>query len=218
MKQVMERLSRKLVLALTVVMMLGATPALLSAQSSGTGTDGYTRVLWQGTDSSIAIWKLDGNFNYVYGVNFGPYGGEIPMGINVGDDNYTRVMWRGTDGSIILWLLDPNLNWVSGYQYGPFFGWLPDSFSVDAAGYQRVTWKHTTGVMDIWLLPPNQNFIVLSAAFFNPGYIFGGAERQHGGAPSMFGNAAAASRAGRVLPKEMVPNFTKANTPIRSGR
>lgn len=215
MNHAIDRLGRKFVLILTLVTLCAALPAVLSAQSMGTGADGYTRLLWKGTDASISIWLLDNNYNYVGAANFGPYPGEIPAALAVGADNYTRIVWQGTDGNLILWLLDPNLNLVNGYVYGPFPGWVPpDSISLDTVGYERVVWRYTAGDISIWQLAPDGSSIVTTAEFSNPGYIQGGGSAKRvNKAHSMFAeNAPATAHAGRLLPKGVMPQAQQATT------
>lgn len=211
MKRNFKSFGKKIMLTLVAATILAVTaPTILSAQTSGTGLDGYTRVLWQGTDSSIAIWKLDGNLNVVYGVKAGPYPGWIPIGLTVGDDNYTRIMWRSTTGALAVWLIDPNLNYVSGYAYGPYLGWLPESTSVDARGYERVIWRHTLGYMSVWVLSPNQSQLLVGASYANSGYTPGQGYATTAGDSSTPQASIALGRAGQVanrLPDELTPHF-----------
>jgi hypothetical protein len=199
------------------------SPATMSGQTSGIGTDGYTRVLWQGADSSIAVWKLDGNLNFVSAATDGPYEGWIPVALAVGDDNYTRVMWRSTTGGLALWLLDPNLNYVSAYTYGPFLGWLPVSTSLNAAGDEAVIWKNTDGSMAIWILTRDQSTILLNESYTNAtfGYIPAGPDtaRSRGLAtPGAKTSALANSEqtTGRPLPKELTPQLKRLPAPPRA--
>lgn len=135
-------------------------PAILSAQSSGVGADGWTRFYWRGTDSSLYLWKVDSNLANAVSKTYGPYDGWYPKAITVGSDNWTRVLWRYTDGSINLWLTDGNLNYLSSKTYGPYPGWLAESISIEYPSNRlRVIWKETTGKLYVWILDANLNFI-----------------------------------------------------------
>lgn len=151
----MIKLRNKLFLMTAVTTLCAAIqPAILSAQTSGVGGDGYTRFLWRGTDGSISLWRVDGNLLNPISHTYGPYAGWTPVAITTGFDNYTRVLWRGTDGSADLWLVDPNLNLVTSVDYGAYYGWLPESISIDAADRTRLLWRHTNGSVSIWMVNP----------------------------------------------------------------
>lgn len=202
----------KRIVLMVVATLAAIAPVTMSAQTSGTGLDGYTRVLWQGTDSSIVIWKLDGNFNVVSTTHGGPFTGWIPIGLTVGTDNYTRVIWRSTEGQLAVWLIDPNLNYVSGYWYGPYLGWLPESTSVDPGGDEYVIWRHTLGYMAVWMLSPDQSELLRSIGYTNSGYT--PAQEATG-----FDRSSTVPRTTLVpghvgeratpLPKEMTPSFER---------
>jgi hypothetical protein len=139
-------------------------PGVLSAQNSGIGSDGYTRLLWKGSDSSIIIWKLDSSLYYFDSVTYGPYFSWVPQAIAVGPDNYTRILWKNPNGSIIIWLVDPYLNFYSSRIYGPFTGWCADSISVDPFyNTSSLTWSATNGEVAIWSLDANLDFITSRA-------------------------------------------------------
>jgi hypothetical protein len=186
------------------------TPIIMSAQTSGTGNDGYTRVLWQGPDSSIAIWKLDASLNLVLSVSDGPFAGWIPIGLTVGDDNYTRVIWRNTSGQLAVWLIDPNLNYVSGNVAGPFDGWLPVSTSLNSAGNMYVVWRHTMGDMAVWVYSIDLSSVIGAKALTNSPYIpgqEGAAKPRESTKPDQ---SAAIGKVGPVtngLPDEFTPHF-----------
>ncbi len=151
----MITLRRKLFLLTAITMFCAAVqPAVLSAQTTGVGSDGYTRVLWRATDSSVSLWKLDSSLNYSTGKVYGPINGWVPVALVTGLDNYTRLLWRATDGSAALWLLDSNLNLVTSANYGAYFGWTPESLSIDSADRTRLIWKETDGAISVWMLGP----------------------------------------------------------------
>src|ERR1700759_5553560 len=85
MKHTAHRSSTKALLMLFIsaaFLLLNSTASF--AQTSGRGSDGYTRVMWIGNDSSFQVWKLDNGLNYVYGVTDGPYPGWAPIAFTVG--------------------------------------------------------------------------------------------------------------------------------------
>lgn len=213
MKFNLKNFGKKIILMLVAVTIWAATTSTtLSAQTSGTGLDGYTRVFWQGADSSIVVWKLDGNLNVVSGVTDGPYAGWVPLGLTVGDDNYTRIIWRSTGGQLATWLLDPNLNYVAGNTFGPFAGWLPVSTSLNSGGYEWVIWRHTLGYMAVWVLSPNQSQIIETVGFTNSGYTPGQESAFTTRESNKLEKSATPGQAGAAangLPDELTPHFKR---------
>lgn len=203
-----------------VATLAAIAPAAMLAQTSGTGLDGYTRVYWQGTDSSVVIYKLDAALNVVQTVTIPAISGWIPIGLTVGGDDYTRLMWRNTDGQLSVWLMDPSLQFVSGYTYGPYAGWLPESTSVDPGGYQHIIWRHTLGYMAVWVLTLNQSNIIVSAQYPNPAGYTPGQEAALVGHSSIARSATSTpgkrGEQGRPLPKEAIPSFEPSNEPPRN--
>jgi hypothetical protein len=132
------------------------------AQTSGIGGDGITRVLWRGTDSSISLWAVDSNLNFITSHLYGPYAGWLPIAMTTDYGGYTYVLWRNTDSTITLWLVDPNLNFVTSKVYGPYAGWLAQGLSVSTSnGSQnfRVTWRHSNGALSVWNVDGNLNLV-----------------------------------------------------------
>lgn len=213
MKRKLEIYGKSCVLILSVATILAVlNPLTVSGQTSGTGLDGYTRVLWQGTDSSVQIWKLNGALGVISGVTEGPFAGWVPVALAVGDDNFTRIMWRSTAGELSLWLLDPNLNYYSSVSYGPYFGWLPVSTSVDSAGNERVAWRNTDGAMAVWTLSPNQSLILEAVSYANPtGYVPAGANAvtARGSAAPKSYKLGAAGETGHPVPDLLIPDFKR---------
>jgi hypothetical protein len=157
----------------TMIVLLGAIqPSILSAQTSGVGSDGYTRFMWTGTDDRISIWRLNPILGGAISHQYGPFDGYAPLALTVGSNNYTYVLWKRTDGAISLWLVDPNLNAVTSRVYGPIFGWVPVSLSVSEDGFNRlrVIWRETRGYVSIWSLDANLN--LLSTQIYGPFFGF----------------------------------------------
>jgi hypothetical protein len=152
-------LKKCLFTAAVTVIAAAVNPGTMFAQTSGVGSDGYTRILWRGTDGEISLWKLDGNLNYVGSHAYGPYDGWIPLAITVGQDNYARVLWKNTQGAISLWNVDPNLNLAYSRVYGPYYGWVPESISIDDNNNSRVSWRETQGHVSVWYVDPALNYL-----------------------------------------------------------
>jgi hypothetical protein len=158
---VMSARKRLLAVATTVIIWATFQPGAVSAQTSGVGGDGNTRVLWRGTDGSITLWKLDPVLNFVNNHAYGPYAGWSPIAITTAANNNTYVLCRYTDNSIAVWEVDPNLNYITQKNYGPYRGWIAKGLSVDTNGGSlcRVIWRKTTGEISVWTLDPNLNSI-----------------------------------------------------------
>ena len=148
------RLSRLLTAMMTLAAMSAIQAGTASAQTSGVGPDGLTRILWRGTDGRISLWKLDANLLHVADVQYGPYPGYDPVAITVGSNNHTYVLWTHTNGSISLWRVDGNLNLVTHQLFGPYDGWRAASLG-SGAGRLRVIWRHTTGQVSVWAVNPS---------------------------------------------------------------
>jgi hypothetical protein len=162
---------RKALLAIVAAGVMAATIQVGTAfaQNTGVGGDGYTRLLFRGTDYSIGLWKLDPNFNIVISITYGPYPGYTPVALTTDVNGYSYVLWRYSDGSIALWLVDPNLNFVANHGYGPYPGWTAKGLSVSASGSSpnfRVLWRFTDGTGDLWNVDGNLNFV--NGASFGP--------------------------------------------------
>src|SRR5436190_3817697 len=123
----MVKRTKSLGIAAAVAMWVTVQPGTLSAQTSGVGGDGFTRLLWRNTDSQISLWKLDSNLNATAFQEYGPFLGWLPIAITTAPNNTTCVLWRNSEGRISLWLIDANLRFVTFREYGPFIGWTAKS-------------------------------------------------------------------------------------------
>jgi hypothetical protein len=151
-----------LAVAATVSLLASIQPTTVSAQTSGVGGDGYTRLLWRGTNGSISLWELDPNLNFVTYHEYGPFALWWPIALITAHNNYTYILWRYYDGSISLWLVDPNLNYVTDHIYGPYPGWVAKDLSVDTNGSTnglRVIWRYYDGSVNVWWVDQNLNFV-----------------------------------------------------------
>jgi len=61
---------KKLLLVAAAAITIWAFIQSASAQNSGIGGDSFTRLLWRGTDGSVALYKLDPNLNLVINRNY----------------------------------------------------------------------------------------------------------------------------------------------------
>ena len=138
----------------TTIALLGAIqPGIGSAQTSGVGSDGITRLMWRGTDGTFSLWRLDQNLNFMNYKVFGPVYEWTPVALTVGSDNNTYVMWRHTtNGAPAIWRIDPNGNFAPGPELQPTPGWIPESLSISQDGRNnlRVIWKCTNGRLSVW--------------------------------------------------------------------
>jgi hypothetical protein len=148
-KVMSTKLSKLLTLAAVVTVLSAIHPGISSAQTSGVGPDGFTRILWRGTDGRISLWKLNAALQHVSDIQYGPYAGWDPIAMTVGTNNNTYVLWRYTDNSISLWRLDSNLNLVTSQTYGPYAGWKPQGLG-SGGGQLRVIWRYTVGQLSVW--------------------------------------------------------------------
>jgi hypothetical protein len=170
---------RKRLLATAAAVTMAATmqAGTAFAQNSGLGGDGFTRLMWRGTDYHISLWKLDKNLNGSGSHEYGPYANWIPVALTSDTYGYSYVLWRNTDGSISLWLVDPNLNMVSYHQYGPYPGWIAKGLSADTSGSSanfRVIWRYYDGSVSVWNVDGGLNYVTSQAYGpyfgFDPGY------------------------------------------------
>jgi hypothetical protein len=155
---------RKTLLAIVAAVVMAATIQVgtARAQNTGIGGDGYTRLMWRGTDYSIWLWNLDPNLNFFSSQVYGPYGGWTPVALTTDTFSYSYVLWRYYDGTIVLWLLDPSLNFVGSATYGPYPGWTAKGLSVSTSGSSpnfRVLWRYTDGTEVLWDVDGGLNFV-----------------------------------------------------------
>jgi hypothetical protein len=157
----MSARKRLLAMAAGVTMWATLQPGTVSAQNSGIGGDGFTRLMWRSTNYSIALWNLDANLNVTGSLDYGPYVGWIPIAMTTNSLSYTYVLWRRTDGAINLWELDPVFNMVNQHIYGPYTGWIAKGLSAGTGGGAnlRVVWRYTDGTATVWNVDSNLNFV-----------------------------------------------------------
>jgi hypothetical protein len=154
----MPTLHRRLLkIALAIMFWTSVQPGTSSAQTSGVGSDGFTRLLWRGTDSSISLWKCNPALVSCVSHLYGPYAAWTPIAMTTANNNNTYILWKNTDGTATVWLVDANLNFVTSAVYGPYSGWTAESLSVSTSNNStlRLLWTHTNGALSLWILQPN---------------------------------------------------------------
>jgi hypothetical protein len=85
----MMRLKIKRILLAIAVIAMWAVAHPACAQNSGIGGDNFTRLLWQGTDGSAAVYKLDISLNLVNSHTYGPFDQWLPVALTVAANSYT---------------------------------------------------------------------------------------------------------------------------------
>jgi hypothetical protein len=208
----MKVLGKKLffMAAATAMWVAAIQPGVLSAQTSGVGGDGFTRLLWRGTDGSISLWKLDGNLNEVAFHVYGSSPDYDPIAITAAANSYTYVLWRNTDNSISLWGVDPALNFAFYKAYGPYPGFIAETLSADTNGNStlRLVWRNTNGQADVWFLDAALNYIrskvYVNSFGYNPGPASGAAVTA--ATPGTADPQAAAAMKNHAVVQQSMPN------------
>jgi hypothetical protein len=150
--------------AIAVVFQPGAASA--QAQIPFPGADGYTRVMWRGTDGSISLWKLDGSWNAAGSHNYGPYAGWSPLTLTVVGNN-TYVLWTYTDGTATIWELDANLNFITSRVFGPAAPWSAYGLGVANPGNLFLVWKTPENQVTAWVIDSALN-VLRSGPVYGP--------------------------------------------------
>lgn len=163
---------RKLLASLALAAALAFQSLPAAACCGVVGADGYTRLIWDGTDGSINIWKLDSSLNLVTTQIYGPFPGWTHISSTIIGNNY-YVLWRNTNGEANIWLVGTNLNVVTTAAYGPVTGWLPEGLGVDGLGNLRLFWRTSEDQIVAWVI--NQGLAVTgSSPAYGPyfGWVF----------------------------------------------
>jgi hypothetical protein len=126
--------------------------SLWTAKAVSTGVDAYTRILWNKTDGTASVWKVNSAGSIVTQQQFGPYSGWTAKAIATGQDNLTRLLWTNTTGAAAYYLLDSNNAFVSQQQYGPYSGWTAQGLAVAPDNTVRALWTNTNGTATVWTL------------------------------------------------------------------
>jgi len=159
---------KSILVAAAVAIALASQSGAASAQAQipSPGADGYTRVMWRGTDGSISLWKLDGGLNALGSHIYGPYVGWSPLALTVLGNN-TYVLWTYTDGTATIWALDADLNFIKSRNFGPAAPWSAYGLGVDPFGNLRLVWKTSQNQVTAWVVNQALN-VVGSAPLYGP--------------------------------------------------
>ena len=137
--------------AVEIALAFQSGAASAQAQIPFPGADGYTRVMWRGTDGSISLWKVDSGANALGSHTYGPYAGWSPLTLTVLGNN-TYVLWTYTDGTAKIWALDANLNFITGRNFGPAAPWSAYGLGVSSSGNLFLLWKTPENQVTAWLI------------------------------------------------------------------
>jgi hypothetical protein len=165
----MNARQKLLAAAVATAMWAVIQPGPLSAQTSGVGGDGETRLLWRHpTNGSIFIQALDTTLHHIrFSSVFNPPLGMHVVAITTAANSNTYILWTRTDGTISLWLLNPVLNFVTSKVYGPFPFLAAEGLSADTANATngfRIIWRYISpgqlGAELTWRMDQNLNQVV----------------------------------------------------------
>jgi hypothetical protein len=150
----MTTLRRRVLFLAAIILAWNAIhPGVASAQTSGVGGDGITRILWRGTDGKISVWKLDGSLNGIGAREYGPLPGWTPVAMTVGANNNSYILWRHSSGWTSIWRLDADLNQLGAPRVEqPYDGWSAETLSTGPGSQLRIIWRHSTGKVSVWAL------------------------------------------------------------------
>lgn len=135
-----------------------------SAQTSGIGSDEFTRLAWRGTDNSVDLWQFfppSSGFGFYNSHAYGPYTNWTPVGITTLNNNDTYVLWQNYDGTVAVWKVDTFLNFITSRTYGPYSGWTAKGISADTTNGNQfgIIWKANDGSVSVWRVDQNLNFV-----------------------------------------------------------
>jgi hypothetical protein len=149
----MSTLRMKLFAAAAVTFVwTGIQPGPVSAQTSGVGGDGSTRILFRSTNGRPRIVKFDINLQPVQTRDYLAYEGWTPVAITVASNSHTYMLWRHTSGATSVWQMDENLNGVAGggYESGPENGWTAQGLSSGPEGQVQIIWRLSDGRVAVY--------------------------------------------------------------------
>lgn len=151
----------------------GAPSNIWSATALTVGPDGVVHLLWNNTDSRVALWAVaaDGSFNVVGG--YGPYTDGAPSNIwsattlAVGPDGMVHLLWDNTDGMACLWNVKPDGAFTVIGGYDPGNGWSATALAVGPDGMMHLLWNNTNGQVALWSVDGQGKFTVVGG--YDPG-------------------------------------------------
>ncbi len=161
-------LSRLTALALLILLLtLPARPGLAQsapqAVSIGVGGDNITRLLWNNSDGSVSLWRINSD-NSVTAYTYGPFGGWSAQSLAVGSDNISHILWDNSGGSEIVWdVNNQGVDFKYEIGYGPYPGYTASAVAVGPANAIRVLWTNPSGGALLWnLSDPHADYSYLS--------------------------------------------------------
>jgi hypothetical protein len=157
----MNTLRWKLFAAAAVTLVCaGIQPGTASAQTSGVGADGATRMLLTSSDGRPRLVKFDAALREVASRDYAAYDGWTPVAITVATNSHTFLLWRHVNGATSVWQVDANLNGVAGggYYSDPEPGWTAESLSSGPGGEVLIIWHLFGGRVAVYSFRafPNQ--------------------------------------------------------------
>lgn len=130
-----------------------------AVQALTTGTDGFTRLLWNNNlDDIVGLWLLNANNTYANGFSFTPGVGWSAIDVAVGSDNKTRMLWTKSDGSTAVWSVDNTGNVTNATNLGSDPGWTAYRIAAGSDGYTRLLLRKTDGTVGLWLLNSDNSY------------------------------------------------------------
>ena len=119
-----------------------------SARALAAGSDKVPRILWNKTDGSAALWRVDASGG-VTQTTYGPYPGWTARGLAVGINNVPRIMWTSTSGQMSLWSVDAQGGFTF-QNFGPYSIYTASLMAVDGNNNPRILWNKTDGSISLW--------------------------------------------------------------------
>ena len=128
------------------------------AVAAADGPDGFTRVLWNKADGSVAL-SFFGQGGLLSSYRYAGASGWSTADITVGTDGQSRILWSQDDGRIALWSVDNAGNpTAKGPVYAPPEGFTATHAAAGADGLTRVLWTDSNGEALVWLMSADNVF------------------------------------------------------------
>lgn len=114
----------------------GWTPVLMT-----TDRDNNTRLLWQRTNGSLALWTLSPTNSYQGYVFLPSLPGGTPVGMAAGSDGFLRLLWKTASGNVALWIISPDGKLMRQLIFSSPAGQTPTALAVAPNGTCRLLWS-----------------------------------------------------------------------------
>jgi hypothetical protein len=129
--------------------------------------DGKTDLLFQHTDGSLAVWKLNGvvltSSAFLNPVNSGSKDWRAIATADFNKDGKVDILFQHTDGSLALWYMDGiNLTSVAALRPGNSgAGWAAvGAGDINGDGNTDIVFQHTDGTLAVWYLVGGNNLLL----------------------------------------------------------